>query len=536
MATPGIPLPDGIEWLYANPAAEPSQEDYLLGKPISGANSTQLRSLPFDKKAEVSDASNLQDSSTLPVRKLNEDSLRRLREDPLFIIRQMELQQQRLLESHPLLQKQKHLSKKVKKRSEGYSEEKHRNHRTRERNEQNNPSFERSHGAHVTPINLRERPRDSIYCIERKRDSERKIFPPRRREEQRRRQGGFFPRSPSEEQRKRHTTPIASDRHPEPRMARKRSHSFSRGATHTSSFRGQPNEGSRFSKRRRSPSPSFYVHHRHTQPSPPPSAEKYRTTRHPMDPVDPHRKDFVSKREQTSEPPLEAPHSTRHPPQSSHRRGTCEEVPRGRRNETALQDSHILERVWQAEANASKIPKSATQAPKDGKAASSHSLKTERRIGVTPKPPTWGEESLPVGYFSELGPPDAMLKKAEIKWQEKRLEEERLHTLQKETATMPLEDTAEERRMATFDQKIDEMRLHGAKHELEKVHRLSQIAEKEHLQETLENSWREQKDKTFLHAANRSIYMNSELSLNERVKRSAARRKRLDVDALEEEK
>ncbi|KAL8439537.1 hypothetical protein Efla_003435 [Eimeria flavescens] len=93
----------GLEWLYDDPktsaqAREREREAYLLGKPIPDAAPKADESLEQRVAESVTQAA--------PVLLPTQDRLRKLREDPLLLIRQAELAQQQAQEANPLLQLQ----------------------------------------------------------------------------------------------------------------------------------------------------------------------------------------------------------------------------------------------------------------------------------------------------------------------------------------------------------------------------------------------------------------------------------------------
>lgn len=93
----------GLEWLYDDPknsveAKEREREAFLLGKPIPNAAPKADESLTQRVAESVTKA--------LPVLLPTQDRLRKLREDPLLLIRQAELAQQQAQEANPLLQLQ----------------------------------------------------------------------------------------------------------------------------------------------------------------------------------------------------------------------------------------------------------------------------------------------------------------------------------------------------------------------------------------------------------------------------------------------
>ncbi|KAL8427696.1 hypothetical protein ACSSS7_007599 [Eimeria intestinalis] len=93
----------GLEWLYDDPknsaeAREREREAYLLGKPLPNAAPKVDESL----EARVAESVTKATAVLLPT----QDRLRKLREDPLLLIRQAELAQQQAQEANPLLQLQ----------------------------------------------------------------------------------------------------------------------------------------------------------------------------------------------------------------------------------------------------------------------------------------------------------------------------------------------------------------------------------------------------------------------------------------------
>ncbi|KAL8270051.1 hypothetical protein Esti_006043 [Eimeria stiedai] len=93
----------GLEWLYNDPknsaeAKEREREAYLLGKPLPDAAPKADESL----EARVAESVTKAAAVLLPT----QDRLRKLREDPLLLIRQAELAQQQAQEANPLLQLQ----------------------------------------------------------------------------------------------------------------------------------------------------------------------------------------------------------------------------------------------------------------------------------------------------------------------------------------------------------------------------------------------------------------------------------------------
>eukprot|EP00914_Ancora_sagittata_P003138 GHVO01006498.1.p1 GENE.GHVO01006498.1~~GHVO01006498.1.p1 ORF type:complete len:374 (+),score=46.66 GHVO01006498.1:49-1122(+) len=90
---------EGMEWMYENPAQmarEREQEEFRLGKKIeTTTESSDAQTIKAMEKAP----------GTLFVNSVNkkEDTLRKMREDPLFAIRQAENQRKREIESNPFL-------------------------------------------------------------------------------------------------------------------------------------------------------------------------------------------------------------------------------------------------------------------------------------------------------------------------------------------------------------------------------------------------------------------------------------------------
>ncbi|XP_026192759.1 pre-mRNA-splicing factor CWC25 [Cyclospora cayetanensis] len=93
----------GLEWLYDDPknsaeAKDREREAYLLGKPLPDAAPKADESL----EKRVAESATKAPPRLLPT----QDCMRKLREDPLLLIRQAELAQQQVQESNPLLQLQ----------------------------------------------------------------------------------------------------------------------------------------------------------------------------------------------------------------------------------------------------------------------------------------------------------------------------------------------------------------------------------------------------------------------------------------------
>ena len=110
---------EGLEWLYINPLTlkandENINEDYLLGKPVVGAN---------DDMGTSFELTHLQKSVVhLPnhyIAKVTEDSFRKLREDPLFVIKQAELVTKKLSKTVKRDSIKRRKAKKSKKRNYG---------------------------------------------------------------------------------------------------------------------------------------------------------------------------------------------------------------------------------------------------------------------------------------------------------------------------------------------------------------------------------------------------------------------------------
>eukprot|EP00917_Polyrhabdina_sp_WS-2016_P018910 GHVP01040679.1.p1 GENE.GHVP01040679.1~~GHVP01040679.1.p1 ORF type:complete len:277 (-),score=67.71 GHVP01040679.1:535-1341(-) len=102
-----------MEWMYENPTTlirEKEQEEFRLGKKIEPKVSS-----------EVQDLKNLEDlpgSVFLPsVSKQSEDTMRKIREDPLFQIRKAEIEHERSRQKNPLLKKKMEPAPKQRKRS-----------------------------------------------------------------------------------------------------------------------------------------------------------------------------------------------------------------------------------------------------------------------------------------------------------------------------------------------------------------------------------------------------------------------------------
>lgn len=145
----------GLEWLYDNPkesreAQEVQREAYLLGKPIeapSFSSQTQSRAEQIasagvqapgrgggaggaggGKSGQIRSASLFLAGDSLL--RASDDTLRKLREDPLFLIKQAEIAQKRVKESNPLYRQQQEerqrREEEARRRKEAYDEEKRR--------------------------------------------------------------------------------------------------------------------------------------------------------------------------------------------------------------------------------------------------------------------------------------------------------------------------------------------------------------------------------------------------------------------------
>ncbi|GBE62242.1 pre-mRNA splicing protein, putative [Babesia ovata] len=91
---------EGLEWLYADPSAnkqrEGNLEEYLLGKSIEGARGELARD-PIDHAAAGSLLADTADGKPL------DDTLNKFREDPLFIIKKIELHQRQVMKKYESL-------------------------------------------------------------------------------------------------------------------------------------------------------------------------------------------------------------------------------------------------------------------------------------------------------------------------------------------------------------------------------------------------------------------------------------------------
>eukprot|EP01069_Polyplicarium_translucidae_P012359 Polyplicarium_translucidae@DN5121_c0_g1_i1.p1 len=106
---------EGMEWMYENPAVaarEREQEEYRLGKKIEEpSESGDVKAL---KAMQESTPGTLFASS---VTRTTEDTLRKMREDPLFAIRQAEHQRRRAVQSNPFLKEGRVTENQVAKRN-----------------------------------------------------------------------------------------------------------------------------------------------------------------------------------------------------------------------------------------------------------------------------------------------------------------------------------------------------------------------------------------------------------------------------------
>ncbi|CDR97687.1 hypothetical protein, conserved [Babesia bigemina] len=93
---------EGLEWLYADPSAakqkEGNLEEYLLGKSIEGARGELARD-PIDHAAAGSLLADTAEGQPL------DDTLNKFREDPLFIIKKIELHQRQVMKKYESLVK-----------------------------------------------------------------------------------------------------------------------------------------------------------------------------------------------------------------------------------------------------------------------------------------------------------------------------------------------------------------------------------------------------------------------------------------------
>nr|CEL66282.1 TPA: hypothetical protein BN1204_021000 [Neospora caninum Liverpool] len=133
----------GLEWLYDQPkgreAQEAEREAYLLGKPIAAPSASSASASRAEqvaaaraggrdaRRGEVKSAALFLPTGALL--RASDDTLRKLREDPLFLIKQAEVTQKKIKEANPMLRQREQ------ERRERQREEEEAKRRKRERKE-----------------------------------------------------------------------------------------------------------------------------------------------------------------------------------------------------------------------------------------------------------------------------------------------------------------------------------------------------------------------------------------------------------------
>ncbi|ESS33166.1 pre-mRNA splicing factor [Toxoplasma gondii VEG] len=475
----------GLEWLYDEPkgqkeAQEAAREAYLLGKPLEAPSASSASASRADQVAaarggrerqgEVQSASLFLPEGSLL--RASDDTLRKLREDPLFLIKQAEITQKKIQEANPLL-RQREAERRERRRLEE-EEKRRRRERKRERKLQKKlKEKKRRRRKEEADQEARRRSRyssdeDSGYREERRRE---RYEDSRQGERRGGHEWGRLKEEPARERREGRgffNACVRGSSFGDSRSSCRRRQSAeapSRSSRSVSGDRGRRGEREQRGRSRRA---------RRSSSSP----DARRRDRHRRRSKHSEGSDsFSSSSSSSSSPSRSRRRSTLQPPPEEKR--TVPEAP-------AVKKEPMLLPVKREQASAS--PASANEAEK-----------ATRRVYGPARPDVAAIQTEAFGVTDEIAPPAAIQEKARVLQEQREAQQKAAIAARNAAIDQAVRERREREEKAKnegggsrseADQKLQQMREAGLRHEEDKARKHELLAMKETLQEQLEQKWR----------------------------------------------
>ncbi|KYK66402.1 pre-mRNA splicing factor, partial [Toxoplasma gondii TgCatPRC2] len=475
----------GLEWLYDEPkgqkeAQEAAREAYLLGKPLEAPSASSASASRADQVAaarggrerqgEVQSASLFLPEGSLL--RASDDTLRKLREDPLFLIKQAEITQKKIQEANPLL-RQREAERRERRRLEE-EEKRRRRERKRERKLQKKlKERKRRRRKEEADQEARRRSRyssdeDSGYRQERRRE---RYEDSRQGERRGGHEWGRLKEEPARERREGRgffNACVRGSSFGDSRSSCRRRQSAeapSRSSRSVSGDRGRRGEREQRGRSRRA---------RRSSSSP----DARRRDRHRRRSKHSEGSDsFSSSSSSSSSPSRSRRRSTLQPPPEEKR--TVPEAP-------AVKKEPMLLPVKREQASAS--PTSANEAEK-----------ATRRVYGPARPDVAAIQTEAFGVTDEIAPPAAIQEKARVLQEQREAQQKAAIAARNAAIDQAVRERREREEKAKnegggsrseADQKLQQMREAGLRHEEDKARKHELLAMKETLQEQLEQKWR----------------------------------------------
>ncbi|KFG61773.1 pre-mRNA splicing factor [Toxoplasma gondii RUB] len=475
----------GLEWLYDEPkgqkeAQEAAREAYLLGKPLEAPSASSASASRADQVAaarggrerqgEVQSASLFLPEGSLL--RASDDTLRKLREDPLFLIKQAEITQKKIQEANPLL-RQREAERRERRRLEE-EEKRRRRERKRERKLQKKlKERKRRRRKEEADQEARRRSRyssdeDSGYREERRRE---RYEDSRQGERRGGHEWGRLKEEPARERREGRgffNACVRGSSFGDSRSSCRRrqgAEAPSRSSRSVSGDRGRRGEREQRGRSRRA---------RRSSSSP----DARRRDRHRRRSKHSEGSDsFSSSSSSSSSPSRSRRRSTLQPPPEEKR--TVQEAP-------AVKKEPMLLPVKREQASAS--PASANEAEK-----------ATRRVYGPARPDVAAIQTEAFGVTDEIAPPAAIQEKARVLQEQREAQQKAAIAARNAAIDQAVRERREREEKAKnegggsrseADQKLQQMREAGLRHEEDKARKHELLAMKETLQEQLEQKWR----------------------------------------------
>ncbi|EPR61555.1 hypothetical protein TGGT1_204120 [Toxoplasma gondii GT1] len=475
----------GLEWLYDEPkgqkeAQEAAREAYLLGKPLEAPSASSASASRADQVAaarggrerqgEVQSASLFLPEGSLL--RASDDTLRKLREDPLFLIKQAEITQKKIQEANPLL-RQREAERRERRRLEE-EEKRRRRERKRERKLQKKlKERKRRRRKEEADQETRRRSRyssdeDSGYREERRRE---RYEDSRQGERRGGHEWGRLKEEPARERREGRgffNACVRGSSFGDSRSScirRQSAEAPSRSSRSVSGDRGRRGEREQRGRSRRA---------RRSSSSP----DARRRDRHRRRSKHSEGSDsFSSSSSSSSSPSRSRRRSTLQPPPEEKR--TVPEAP-------AVKKEPMLLPVKREQASAS--PASANEAEK-----------ATRRVYGPARPDVAAIQTEAFGVTDEIAPPAAIQEKARVLQEQREAQQKAAIAARNAAIDQAVRERREREEKAKnegggsrseADQKLQQMREAGLRHEEDKARKHELLAMKETLQEQLEQKWR----------------------------------------------
>ncbi|KEP61910.1 UNVERIFIED_CONTAM: hypothetical protein HHA_204120 [Hammondia hammondi] len=484
----------GLEWLYDEPkgqkeAQEAAREAYLLGKPLEAPSASSASASRADqvaaarggreRRGDVQSASLFLPEGSLL--RASDDTLRKLREDPLFLIKQAEITQKKIQEANPLL-RQREAERRERQRLEE-EEKRRRRERKRERKLQKQMKERKRRRREEEADQEARRHRryssdkGSGYREERRRE---RYEDSKRREE---RSGGHdWGRLKEEHARERPESRVKQEK-PDGRGfsdARVRGSRFedSKSSCRRRRSEDEPSRSSRSVSSDRGRRGEREQRERSRRVRPPSSPDARRRDRHRRRNKHSEGSDYLSSSSSSSPSPSRSrKRSTLQSPSEEKRK--VHEAP-------AVKKEPMLLPVKREQAS---VPR----------ASANEAEKATRRVYGPARPDVAAIQTEAFGVTDEIAPPAAIQEKARVLQEQREAQQKAAIAARNAAIDQAVRERREREEKAKnegggsrseADQKLQQMKEAGLRHEEDKARKHELLAMEETLQEQLEEKWR----------------------------------------------